>query len=126
MTTSQDSIKATVGARYGSIAEKLLNQEAQGLTLKVQPTAKTGASCCGPDSSCCSPETAELDVSQAMNLYTAEEVRDLPPEVIGATLGCGNPMAIASLKAGETVVDLGSGAGLDCFLSARQVGPTGS
>ena len=125
MTTIKDSVKATVGARYGSIAEKLLQQDAQGLTLDVQPAAKAGASCCGPDSSCCSPESAELDVSQAMNLYTAEEVRDLPPEVVGATLGCGNPMAIASLKPGETVVDLGSGAGLDCFLSARQVGPRG-
>jgi arsenite methyltransferase len=124
MTTTKESIKETVGARYGSIAEKLLKQEVQGLTLDVQPVA-SAVSCCGPDSSCCSPESAELDVSQAMNLYTAEEVRDLPPEVVGATLGCGNPMAIASLKPGETVVDLGSGAGLDCFLSARQVGPTG-
>jgi arsenite methyltransferase len=143
MTTTKDSIKQTVGAHYGSIAEKLLKQnapgtlhrraddvrpsaaeqETQGLTLEVTPAST--ASCCGPDSSCCSPDRAELDVSQALNLYTPEEVRDLPPEVVGATLGCGNPMAIASLKPGETVVDLGSGAGLDCFLAARQVGPGG-
>ena len=123
MATTKESIKEVVGARYGSIAERLLHQSAQGLTLEVTPTA--AASCCGPDISCCSPESAELDVSQALNLYTPEEVRDLPPEVVGATLGCGNPMAIASLKPGETVVDLGSGAGLDCFLAARQVGPSG-
>ena len=126
MTTTKDSIKQTVGAHYGSIAERLLAADTQGLTLEVTPAS--GASCCGPDSSCCTPdsaERAELDVSQALNLYTPEEVRDLPPEVVGATLGCGNPMAIASLKPGETVVDLGSGAGLDCFLAARQVGPGG-
>jgi SAM-dependent methyltransferase len=122
--TAKDSVKEVVSARYGGIAERLLQQEAQGLTLELQPAA-TSASCCGPDSSCCSSDSAELDVSQALNLYTPEEVRDLPPEVVGATLGCGNPMAIASLKPGETVVDLGSGAGLDCFLAARQVGPGG-
>ena len=94
------------------------------MTLEVQAVA-AASSCCGPDSSCCSPDSAELDVSLALNLYTPEEVRDLPPEVVGATLGCGNPMAIASLQPGETVVDLGSGAGLDCFLAARQVGPGG-
>jgi SAM-dependent methyltransferase len=64
-------------------------------------------------------------MSQALNLYTPDEIRELPAEVTQATLGCGNPMAIASLQPGETVLDLGSGAGLDCFLAARQVGPTG-
>ena len=127
MTTTKDSIKQTVGAHYGSIAERLLQADAQGLTLEATPASSS--SCCGgTDSACCSPdsaERAELDVSQALNLYTPEEVRDLPPEVVGATLGCGNPMAIASLKPGETVVDLGSVAGLDCFLAARQVGPGG-
>jgi arsenite methyltransferase len=127
MTTIKESVKETVGAHYGSIAERMLQQGAAGLALELVPTGQAGpaAGCCGPDSSCCSPDSAELDVSQALNLYTPEEVRDLPPEVVGATLGCGNPMAIASLKTGETVVDLGSGAGLDCFLAARQVGPTG-
>src|SRR5437773_1920454 len=103
MTIAQTSIKQTVSARYSGIAERLLQQEAQGLSLELLPQASR-ASCCGPDSSCCSPESAELDVSQALSLYTPEEIRDLPAEIVGATLGCGNPMAIASLQAGESVL----------------------
>ena len=102
-------IQERVTARYGEIAKRHLEQ------LPV-------IGCCGT-SDCCSDSSS--DVSAAVTLYSPEEIRDLPPEIVGATLGCGNPTAIASLKSGETVLDLGSGAGLDCFLSARQVGPTG-
>ncbi len=109
MAVATQDIKTLVSERYGAIAERHLEQ------LPV-------VGCCGT-SGCCS--TDGTDVGAALSLYTAEEVRDLPPEIVGATLGCGNPTAIASLKPGETVLDLGSGAGLDCFLSARQVGPTG-
>ncbi|MDL1894924.1 arsenite methyltransferase [Anaerolineae bacterium CFX7] len=102
-------IKARVSERYGAIAERHLAQ------LPV-------AGCCG-SSDCCGD--AATDMRAALTLYTPQEIRDLPPELLSATLGCGNPTALAALQPGETVLDLGSGAGLDCFLAARQVGPTG-
>ena len=58
-------------------------------------------------------------------LYTAEEIAGLPNEAVAASAGCGNPAALASLKPGETVVDFGSGGGIDCFLAAQAVGPKG-
>ena len=108
-TVLASDIKERVSGHYGAIAERHLEQ------LPV-------IGCCG-GSDCCSD--AESDVNAALGMYTPDEIRDLPPEIVSATLGCGNPTAIASLKPGETVLDLGSGAGLDCFLSARQVGPMG-
>ncbi len=78
------------------------------------------------DSSCCSPRpvTGECDPITS-NLYEADETAALPAEAIAASLGCGNPSALAQLKAGETVLDLGSGGGIDVLLSAKRVGPTG-
>ena len=76
----------------------------------------SSASCCGS-----SPTAAELSASVG---YTPEELAVLP-EGANLGLGCGNPVALASLQAGETVLDLGSGGGIDCFLAARQVGPSG-
>jgi len=72
-------------------------------------------------SSCCSP-TIESDVLKQLG-YSQEELRSLPKGTMG--LGCGNPVALASLKEGETVLDLGSGGGLDCFLAAKKVGEKG-
>ncbi len=78
--------------------------------------AATGStSCCAP--SCCDPITVDL--------YKQHEVADLPAEAVAASLGCGNPTALAELKPGETVLDLGSGGGIDVLLSARRVGPAG-
>src|SRR6202046_620703 len=79
-----------------------------------------GSSCCGatPASSCgCDPITS--------NLYDAAQSGQIPAEAMLASLGCGNPTALAKLNAGETVLDLGSGGGIDVLLSARRVGPTG-
>jgi arsenite methyltransferase len=76
------------------------------------------AACCGP--SCCSsgdPITSDL--------YSDGEKRGLPAEAVNASLGCGNPTALIDLRAGETVLDLGSGGGIDVLLSAKRVGPTG-
>ena len=86
--------------------------------------AKQGASCCKPakssKSSCCSPsETASKSVG-----YTGEDINSVP-DGANLGLGCGNPVALASLKEGETVLDLGSGAGFDCFLASQRVGPKG-
>ena len=78
------------------------------------------------DSSCCSPRpvAGECDPITS-NLYKADETAALPAEAVAASLGCGNPTALAQLHPGETVLDLGSGGGIDVLLSARRVGPTG-
>jgi SAM-dependent methyltransferase len=85
----------------------------------AQRAAGKGASCCGggENSACGDPITS--------NLYSIEEIGGLPLEVLQASLGCGNPTAVAELKPGEVVLDLGSGGGIDVLLSARRVGPTG-
>lgn len=95
-----ETIREVVRARYTEVVE-------------------TRSSCCGPATSCCAPE----DAAQQMG-YSPDELA-LVPEGANLGLGCGNPQAIAELKPGETVLDLGSGAGFDCFLAARQVGPEG-
>lgn len=94
--------------------------------LKIQDAygkiASIGGGCCGPQSSCCGGSRAE-DVAQGVG-YSVAELATLPE---GANLGlsCGNPTALAELKAGEVVLDLGSGAGMDAFLAAQRVGPEG-
>lgn len=96
-------IKDMVRARYGDIA------------------AGTVPSCCAP--SCCGDSaSAVADNKSAETGYSTEELAAVP-EGANLGLGCGNPQAIAAIRPGETVVDLGSGAGFDCFLAAKQVGP---
>jgi ubiquinone/menaquinone biosynthesis C-methylase UbiE len=100
-------IKEMVRARYGGIAAQA-----------------TEASCCAPAaSSCCGSETASHDKARRMG-YSEAELATVP-EGANLGLGCGNPQAIAAMQPGEIVVDLGSGAGFDCFLAARQVGDAG-
>ena len=84
---------------------------------------KAGSSCCIPCNSCCGGTDLAQDTSKAIG-YTDEELKSVP-EGSNLGLGCGNPVALASLKEGETVLDLGSGAGLDCFLAANEVGKKG-
>jgi SAM-dependent methyltransferase len=98
-------IKEMVRARYGGIA------------------AASEASCCAPSSSCCGPETRSHDKARRMG-YSEAELAAVP-EGANLGLGCGNPQAIAAMQPAEVVVDLGSGAGFDCFLAARQVGEAG-
>ncbi|MBT3266445.1 arsenite methyltransferase [Candidatus Poribacteria bacterium] len=81
--------------------------------------ARDGAGCCDTASDCCAPDTAEDRLG-----YSAAEKGSVP-EGADLGLGCGNPLTIAELQPGETVLDLGSGPGLDCFLAANQVGRTG-
>ena len=79
--------------------------------------------CCGADSSCnCGTDTKSVITS---DLYAIDELADLPSAAVLASLGCGNPTALAQLKPGETVLDLGSGGGIDVLLSAKRVGATG-
>jgi SAM-dependent methyltransferase len=104
--------------------------------LSVQTTGGPAKDCgcgagdCGCASACCSPTDQAgkaVDAGQGFGfqLYSDAERADLPAEAIRASLGCGNPIAVADLNPGETVLDLGSGGGIDVLLSARRVGPTG-
>ena len=83
-----------------------------------QAALRVGSSCCGENSVACNDPITS-------NLYSDGETGDLPESAVLASLGCGNPTALAELKPGETVLDLGSGGGIDVLLSARRVGPTG-
>jgi SAM-dependent methyltransferase len=74
---------------------------------------------------CCVPTACGCGDPISSNLYSADETRDLPPEALAASLGCGNPTALLTLKPGQVVLDLGSGGGIDVLLSAKRVGPTG-
>ena len=100
-------IKEMVRARYGSLAE----------------AASAAEGCCAPAASCCAP-TADPDSKSLRMGYSQDELAAVP-EGANLGLGCGNPQAIAALEPGEVVVDLGSGAGFDCFLAAQQVGEQG-
>jgi SAM-dependent methyltransferase len=115
MTTQ--SIKEVVREKYGQAALRV--QTGAG-TATAPSAAPEPAGCCSAASafeSCCDPIT--------VNLYDAEQARQIPEAALQASLGCGNPTALAQLNAGEIVLDLGSGGGIDVLLSARRVGPTG-
>ena len=115
MPPTLEEIRATVQARYGAVAQRV----AEGAT--------GAASCCAPangSSGCCGPTSETWDPITA-DLYDAGETAGLPAEALLASLGCGNPTALAELGEGETVLDLGSGGGIDVLLSAKRVGPTG-
>jgi SAM-dependent methyltransferase len=106
-------LENAVREKYGSIA-RAVSQEAQS------------AGCCGPSScGCGSPASLEASDPVTTNLYSDTETSALPAEAVAASLGCGNPTALIELKPGETVLDLGSGGGIDVLLSAKRVGPTG-
>jgi len=91
----------------------------EGYAQRVQ----NKSSCCAPASSCCGSGDPAESMSKAIG-YTEEELGSVP-DGANLGLGCGNPIALASLAEGETVLDLGSGAGFDCFLAANKVGKTG-
>jgi arsenite methyltransferase len=102
---STQSIKEVVKEKYGQAA------------LRVHTG---GSSCCGASTAlegCCDPITSDL--------YDAAQALQIPAEALKASLGCGNPTALAQLNTGETVLDLGSGGGIDVLLSAKRVGPSG-
>jgi SAM-dependent methyltransferase len=95
-------------------------QEKYAETARRVATGDKSASCCGP-SACCDVETDPI----SSGLYDEAEKTSLPEKAVQASLGCGNPTALAELKPGEVVLDLGSGGGIDVLLSARRVGPSG-
>jgi arsenite methyltransferase len=104
-----DALRETVRARYAAAARVASGHEP--------------ASCCGAEGAVITDEQAEL---YGGSLYADDERSELPDTAVLASLGCGNPTAVAELHAGETVLDLGSGGGIDVLLSARRVGPTGT
>jgi len=86
-----------------------------------------GAAAAGAEAaeSCCQEQTCSCTAADTPRLYEERLLADLPVDVSGFSLGCGDPVTIASLQPGEVVLDLGSGGGLDCFIAARQVGEAG-
>ena len=122
MTSSDQDIREHVRDRYAAAA--------------LSVASGSAASCCGPadgpQTTCCGPsdalsaisDTDEGDIFGAA-LYTPGDTDGLPEEAVLASLGCGNPLAVAELRDGERVLDLGSGGGIDVLLSARRVGPSG-
>jgi len=104
---------------------KKKDQIRQAVRINYGKVAQAGNSGCCSTSSCCSPgSVSSADAISAQLGYSNEEVSAVP-EGANMGLGCGNPQAIASLKPGETVLDLGSGGGFDCYLAAQAVGDTG-
>ncbi|MCF3130792.1 arsenite methyltransferase [Streptomyces olivochromogenes] len=103
MPEQSTDLRETVRRRYAAAATKV---------------TEGGTACCGP-------RPVEIDENFGSTLYTPDERDTLPAEAVAASLGCGNPTAVADLREGEHVLDLGSGGGIDVLLSARRVGPAG-
>jgi len=121
-TQTPDEVREEVRNRYAQAAAAVaagtanteLNDQLQELDDR-----REASSCCGSDSA------GTVDESFGAALYSSDEQDALPAEAVAASLGCGNPTAVADLRAGERVLDLGSGGGIDVLLSARRVGETG-
>jgi arsenite methyltransferase len=112
MTTTADELREEVRRRYAESARAVTGQD-----------AADGGCGCG-SGGCCADDATESAFAEA--LYDAEQRAELPDAAVLASLGCGNPTAVADLREGETVLDLGSGGGIDVILSAKRVGPTGT
>ena len=110
MSETKDDLREEVRRRYAESALAVISGAAEG-------------SCCGPADGCCPDKGTGPSFGNA--LYEAEQRGELPETAVLASLGCGNPTAVADLREGETVLDLGSGGGIDVILSAHRVGETG-
>ncbi len=109
-TEPKEAITQAVRQKYGDLARQQLENPG-------------GASCCCGGGDCCGGDNGLNETT--LDLYAHEQIAGLPDTVTSISLGCGNPAAIAGLQPGQTVLDLGSGGGVDCFLAARQVGAGG-
>jgi hypothetical protein len=116
-TTTTEQLREQVRERYAAAA----------LTVTSgQGTASFCDDTCGDGEPCCGPTVLEVDDTFGSALYAATDRDSLPVTAVAASLGCGNPIAVAELRPGEKVLDLGSGGGIDVLLSARRVGEPGS
>jgi arsenite methyltransferase len=128
-----ERIKEVVRQTYGDIARRSLEgpvpSVVEGPAQASCCSPSQSASCCGlsQSTSCCGgpPEAAVENTGAAARFYSVGALTDLPDSLTGISLGCGDPTAIAELRPGQVVLDLGSGGGIDCFLAAREVGPEG-
>lgn len=111
-TTAPD-IRSAVRERYGNLAEH------------HQPGSQADCGCSSTQSSCCGTSDERVQLETVARIYEDSAAFDLPADVTELSLGCGDPVTLAALEAGQTVLDLGSGGGIDCFLAAKKVGPTG-
>ena len=124
MSTTDNDTREQVRQRYAAAAVAVTTTGREALALV------DAAACCAPagsegsDASCCGGRN-EVDASFGASLYSAAEQDTLPAQAVAASLGCGNPTAVADLREGERVLDLGSGGGIDVLLSARRVGEKG-
>jgi ubiquinone/menaquinone biosynthesis C-methylase UbiE len=128
---AQDRILEAVRARYAAAAAAVAQggdaaRATEALTAAgtrpAADSAPAGGCGCSAGGGCCSPDAPS---TVSTDLYSAEEVGQLPGDAVRASLGCGNPTALADLRPGQVVLDLGSGGGIDVLLSARRVGPAG-
>ena len=116
--TTPTDLTEIVREKYGEAARRVL--------AVADAPATDAAGCCGPVNACCGGAAFNGTVDPiTSNLYVNGETDELPSAAVLASLGCGNPTALAQLHPGEVVLDLGSGGGIDVILSARRVGPTG-
>ena len=130
--TDQDrAIQQAVSERYGGIAERQLasatSTPSAGQQFEMASSEASDAACCDDDrcSDGAAPASAE-EIKHAVSLYTdGDSLAAVPEGAVNASLGCGNPVAIAELSDGERVLDLGSGGGIDCFIASKQVGAEG-
>src|SRR6185437_12902479 len=114
-----EQVRAAVRQRYSAAATRVAQEHAAAESALPVLDAP---GCCGSDAGCCGTTTTSAVTT---DLYAIDEVAELPSAAVLASLGCGNPTALAELAPGETVLDLGSGGGIDVLLSARRVAPNG-
>ena len=138
MTTvpnNTDEIRQAVQEHYGQRALRVIEltditPQGEGCGAENCGHGTCGADDCGHDAAACGDTAAvaccgPADTERAMALYNEAQLQGLPVEAMAASAGCGNPTALADLRSGETVLDLGSGGGIDCFIAAEQVGESG-
>jgi len=111
---THSNVRADVREHYGKIAAEF--------------SPEVAASCCSPGDSIadCCPPASSAEIADVSRIYETSDAADLPVEVTGLSLGCGDPVTLASLQPGQTVLDLGSGGGIDCFLAGQKVGDSGN
>lgn len=134
-TRTGDQIREEVAQSYGARVRPVLDADELSLPMVDASGCCTpspaASSCCGPavddaSNSCCGTDApSDVQITRIAEMYKEADIADLPSTVTDVAFGCGNPTAISALQPGETVLDLGSGGGIDCFLAAKMVGETG-